>query len=450
MNKHPRIFVLSFFAGILYLLIGGPSMPVSIAFHDLGIDRAGQLKINDPDLRVIEVASGLHLPTQMTFLGLDDILVLEKNYGTVKRIINGNLSTQPLLDVDVANKGERGMLGIAVTKNKSHTYVFLYYTEARSFDGGPVVGNMLYRYELIKNELVEPKIIKSLPANSGPYHHGGAVSIGPDGLVYFTVGDIHGICEGEFINESCSAPDTQVENYPNGKIADGRAGILRFTQEGNTADDSGILGDTEPIDKYYAYGIRNSFGIDFDPLTGKLWDTENGPDWGDEINLVQPGFNSGWNKVQGIWQVENSERKGTLYSNPAQLTGFEGRGKYSAPEFIWNHPVGPTAIKFLSSPKYGKIYVNDLFVADSNFGNIYHFKLNENRTGFLLKGPLADKIAQTYKELDDVRFAGNFGIISDLEVGPDGLLYVLTYGSGKIFKIIPEYYTDKTIKNTVN
>ena len=123
----------------------------------------------------------------MTFLGLNDILVLVKNYGTVKRIINGNLSAQPLLDVNVANKGERGILGIAVSKNKSHTYVFLYYTESRSHDGGPVIGNMLYRYELINNELVEPKLLKPLPANSGPYHHGGTVSIGPDGLVYLSV-----------------------------------------------------------------------------------------------------------------------------------------------------------------------------------------------------------------------------------------------------------------------
>ena len=55
---------------------------------------------------------------------------------------------------------------------------------------------------------------------------------------------------------------------------------------------------------YYAYGIRNSFGIDFDPVTGKLWDTENGPGYGDEINLVKPGFNSGWGKIQGMWTTE--------------------------------------------------------------------------------------------------------------------------------------------------
>ena len=58
----------------------------------------------------------------------------------------------------------------------------------------------------------------------------------------------------------------------------------------------GIIGLHHPLDKYFAYGLRNSFTIAFDPITGRLWDAENGPEYGDEINLVQPGFNSGWNK----------------------------------------------------------------------------------------------------------------------------------------------------------
>jgi glucose/arabinose dehydrogenase len=410
-----------------------------ISYHDLGFDTVGILKLNDPDLGIKEVARGLRLPTHMAFLGLNDMLVLEKNNGTVRRIINGNLLPQPVLDVNVANKGEKGMLGITMSKNQSHTYVFLYFTESELLDGGRIIGNMLYRYELIDNKLLNPKLLMKLPATWGPYHHGGALSIGPDGFVYLSVGDIHGVCEDEFINETCSNPDTQVENYINGLKADGRAGILRVTQDGKIAGGHGILGKISPLDKYFAYGIRNSFGMDFDPISGKLWDTENGGDWGDEINLVEPGFNSGWSKVQGIWTVQMDGKKGKLAGQePDNLTNFEQRGKYSSPEFIWNQPVGPTAIKFLNSSKYGEHYKNDLFVGDSNNGRIYHFKLNENRTGLLFEGPLVDRIAYTDKALNKVTFAENFGIISDLQVGPDGFLYVLTYGSGKIFKIFPQ------------
>ena len=79
---------------------------------------------------------------------------------------------------------------------------------------------------------------------------------------------------------------------------DGTSGIIMITKNGIPVANSS-LGERVPLYLYYSYGLRNSFGIDFDPLTGKLWDTENGDDFGDEINLVEPGFNSVWSKVQG-------------------------------------------------------------------------------------------------------------------------------------------------------
>jgi glucose/arabinose dehydrogenase len=86
---------------------------------------------------------------------------------------------------------------------------------------------------------------------------------------------------------------------------------------------------------YYSYGIRNSFGIGFDPVTGKLWDTENGPSFGDEINVADPGFNSGWTNIQGVWQAgaESSEPGPVAPLHPNNLVDFGGRGKYKPPEF---------------------------------------------------------------------------------------------------------------------
>jgi glucose/arabinose dehydrogenase len=188
------------------------------------------------------------------------------------------------------------------------------------------------------------------------------------------------------------------------------------------------------LNRYYAYGIRNSFDMDFDPVTGNLWDTENGPTYGDEINLVKPGFNSGWNKVQGFWRP-NGEEKGTRDLQPSHLVDFEGKGNYSGPEFTWINTVGPTAIKFYDSDKFGAQFRNDMFVADVNNGNIYHFDLNENRTSLLLHGALEDKIADSPDELDGVIFAKGFNGIVDLQVGPDGFLYVLSNGS--VYKIHP-------------
>ena len=370
---------------------------------------------NDTSLRVETVSTGLVRPTSMAFLGPNDILVLEKNTGNVHRITNGQLLPQPLLHVNVATQIERGLLGIAVTKNGPTTYVFLYYTEA----GGGVdnsTGNRLYRYELANNQLINPKLLLDLPAipsnpNSVRFeHNGGKLVVGPDNNVYLVIGDV-----GSHMG--------QTENNANGPPPDGTGGILRVTQDGDAVIPNSPLGnDTDPtLNKYYAYGIRNSFGIDFDPVTGNLWDTENGPAYGDEINLVEPGFNSGWTKIQGSAQ--------TRQLDPASvLVNIGGKGTYRDPEFVWNQPVGPTALKFLNSEKLGKQYQNDMFVGDIINGNLYHFKLNEQRTGLL-----AGKVAANPQA---IVFGNGFGGITDIQVGPDGYLYVLSY-SGVIYRIVP-------------
>jgi len=387
----------------------------------------GQPIINDPSLKADLVFQELRNPTSMAFLGPNDILVLEKAQGTVQRIVNGNMLPKPVLDVNVASEGERGMLGIAIAKpttanGTTARFVFLYYTESNS----GVPENHVYRYELIDNKLINSKLILDLPASPGPFHNGGKVLIGPDKDVYAIIGDLH-------------YHRTQAQNIASGGPPDLTGGIIRVTQEGNPVLNS-PLGNTYPLNLYYAYGIRNSFGMDFDPVTGKLWDTENGPNYGDEINLVERGFNSGWAQVQGIWTPKGeigNENAGPLNLHPTNLVDFGGKGKYRAPEFIWFQTVAPTALKFLNSTKLGKQYQNDMFIGDYNNGNLYHFKLNQSRTGLVLSNSLADKIASTPEDAKPVIFGTGFdGGITDLQVGPDGYLYVLTF-AGAIYRIVP-------------
>jgi aldose sugar dehydrogenase len=392
--------------------------------------------IGDSALIVETVVEGLEFPTTMAFLGPNDILVLEKEKGTVQRIVNGKMLPEPILDVNVGASQERCMCGIAVsTNNPGHTYVFLYFTETESADrediteGNNPVGNRLYRYELVNDKLVNPKLLLDLPAIPGPRHNGGALIIGPDDNLYIPVGDIDGTYQGEEF-------ETLTQNYPDGADPDGRSGILRITQDGEPVSNGGIIGDETPMNLYYAYGIRNSFGINFDPVTGNLWDTENGPGEGDEINLVKPGFNSGWAQVQGIsTSSSNNNDQGFSVSD---LVDFDGRGIYSEPEFEWEQTLGPTALIFLNSDKLGSQYQNDMFVGSIVTGNIYHFDLNEDRTQLVLTGELEDKIAETRETgAEDIVFGEGFAGISDLEVGPDGYLYIVSLGQGKIFRIVP-------------
>ena len=155
-------------------------------------DGNGDVRLRDPNYSLEIVADGLADPTGMAFIGLNDILVLEKGKGTVQRIIDGQKQDEPLLDVNVNSEDERGLLGVAIAKNdsKSNPYVFLYYTEADGDDEGDPLGNRLYRYELIGNKLVNPKLLLDLPSLPGPAHNGGVVAVGPDNNVYVAVGDM--------------------------------------------------------------------------------------------------------------------------------------------------------------------------------------------------------------------------------------------------------------------
>ena len=386
-------------------------------------------RVFDSDLKVEEVVKGLEIPTTMAFLGPDDFLVLEKDKGTVVRVKDGNIMGEPLLDVSVANSIERGMCGIAVSNNGLNTYVFLYFTEIQGNDGDDKkgetpTGNRLYRYEFVDDKLVNPKLLLNLPAYPGPRHNGGAIEIGPDGNIYIPIGDVDGSFKPDF-------EATMTQNSPRGEIVDGRSGILRITQDGQIVG-SGILGNELPLELYYAYGIRNSFGLGFDPITGFLWDTENGPQDGDEINLVRPGFNSGWNKIYGFSASQNVD--------PDNLISFDGKGHYEDPKLVWTKSTGLTALVFFDSTKYGDQYTNDMFVGAVHNGHIYHFKLNDERDDLELSRALSDRTVEN--NFDSVAeenvFGSGFGGITDLTVGPDGYLYIVSIDQGEIFRIVPE------------
>jgi len=252
--------------------------------------------VDETNFAIERYSEGIEFPSSMAFLGPDEILVLEKNSGQVRRIVNGAMLKEPLLDLPVAVKDERGLLGIAVNKdNQNDTiFLFLYYTESSS-DGDDIEGidplvNRLYRYELIDGKLVNGKLLLDLPASTASHHNGGRITIELDENVYITVGDLQDPGQTQ-LNHI-----TTTQNIANSMYPDGTGTILGMTQHGNPVDN--ILGGSHSLELYYAYGIRNSFGIDFDPITNKLWDTENGPYFGDEINLVETGFNSGWRRIQ--------------------------------------------------------------------------------------------------------------------------------------------------------
>lgn len=372
--------------------------------------------IADGSLRAEKVIAGLELPTSMAFLDHDDIVILEKN-GKVRLVSNGTLQPNPIFNVVVRNESERGLLGVAIG-NISNTIktLFLYYTEP----DGNQTKNRIYKYEWNSTgNITGGNLILDLPGEPGPNHDGGKMVVGPDGMLYAVIGDLN--------------RDGMLQNNGEGPPPDDTSVIFRVDYSGNGVGNP--LSGAGNLSKFYAYGIRNSFGLDFDPLTGILWDTENGPADYDEINVVTAGFNSGWREVMGPIEVEGI--------STSDLVQFQG-SHYADPTFSWGQSIGITDIEFLNSTRLGERFAGNLFVGDINNGNLYFFTLNSSRTGLDFGGieGLEDLVADSNEEVNAVTLGTGFGAvtrgfgITDIETGPDGLLYVLTF-NGNLYRISP-------------
>jgi len=345
--------------------------------------------VRDANFVVEEYVEGLEWPTTMTFVG-DDIIVLEKNSGNVRLIKNGILQDEPIKKFNVSNLAERGLLG--VISSESTVYFFL--TENNSTLNS-VIGNRIYKSDWDGEELKNFSVIKNLPFGERGVHNAGVFTKGLDNKIYAIIGD-----------------------------AD-QKGILQNFHMGKSNNTS-VIFDINSNDPYYAIGIRNSFGIAVDPITGKLWDTENNDKMFDEINLVEHKFNSGWDPITGPGQPNEIK-------NLPQFKDY----KFSNPEFSWELTVSPTAIAFPSNSSFAN-YQNSIFVGDFLNGFLYEFKLNKERTGFIFNNPqLKDLVANGGDSLNEITFGMGFRGITDIEFGPDGFMYIVSIMDGKIYRILP-------------
>jgi glucose/arabinose dehydrogenase len=382
----------------------------------------------DPSLKAELVVEGLSSPTSMAFVDSSNILVLEKNNGEVRLVSNGLLQEKPVLKVDVDNTTLtccRGLLGIATLSQGINTEVFIYFSEAAK-DDSPV-RNKVYKYGWDGYSLVNPKLLLDLPAEPGPNHPAGKIAMGKDGFLYTAIGDLNNEGKLQNIADGPDPSDTSV--------------ILKISpHDGSAPVDNPFANAAKSypksqMDKYYGYGIRNSFGLAIDPVTGFLWETENGDKDYDEINLVKPGFDGGWKRLMGPISKSDVTKDG-LVIFPA--------GHYGDPVFSWSPSLGVTDIEFLSSHKLGLGYENNVFVGDIVNGNLYYFRVNDDRTGLVFDNPKiqGDLVANDDDELKGITLGTGFEGITDIETGPDGFLYVLTFdekkdGEGKIYKVLP-------------
>ncbi|MDX6404180.1 MAG: hypothetical protein QOH70_1635 [Blastocatellia bacterium] len=440
----------------------------------------------DPNLSVKTVVSGLSQPTSMAFIGNNDFFVLEKNTGKVQRVINGVIQNSAPLDLAVNSGSERGLLGIALHPNfLLNNYVYLYWTESSTgadstnlADVFQPLSNRVDRYlwngttltfdrNLIKLRAYQADANQPLRGN----HNGGVLRFGPDGKLYVLMGDNgrRGLLQN---NQLGPVPDDQFGG-PEPDDAHLTGFILRLNDDGSTPADNPFFNASTSltgqaaanIKKLYAYGVRNGFGLAFDPLSGNLWDQENGDDAFDEMNRVTAGSNNGWVETMGpvsriaqFKQIESTYGTSDLQQvrwppsliadTPAaalaRLYMLPG-AHYNDPEFSWKYPTPASPLGFVQGRGLGPQFEGDMFVGAARTflsgGFLFRFKLTPDRLHFAFTDSrLNDLVADNLDKFDiteseSLLIGRDFGITADIETGPNGNLFVVSNSNSAVYEI---------------
>lgn len=441
--------------------------------------------LTDQTLSVKTIINGLDQPTSMAFIGLNEFLILEKATGKVQHVYNGQLLT-PAADLAVNNASERGLLGIALHPNFPATpYVYLYWTESSTgvdtsnIDEVPLLGNRVDRFIWNGSTLTLDRNLihlRSLQQDAGQpsrgNHNGGVLRFGPDGKLYIVIGDNgrRGLLQN--VTNGGTVPDDQFGG-PEPDNAHLTGVILRLNDDGTTPSDNPFFNASTTltgeaaanIKKIFAYGVRNSFGMAFDPANGNLWTEENGDDSFDEINRVTAGSNNGWVQIMGpSTRIADYKSIETTYGardlqqirwSPTLIAGTPAQAisrlymlpgaHYTEPEFSWKYAVAPSPIGFVKGTALGSQLNGDMFVGASRTtlynGYLFHFKLSSDRQSIAPTDPrLQDKVADNLDKFDiteseSLLIGKNFGITTDIETGPDGNLYIVSLSNGAVYQI---------------
>src|SRR5882672_751166 len=493
------------------LLIGVSAALVALATRAPVSAQVAGPSVVAPSLTIRTVVTGLNQPINMAFIGPDDFLVLEKASGRVLRVVNGVVQGA-VLDLAVNSASERGLLGIALHPDfhvagaedeededrKANAGVYLYWTESltgadsSSLANVPLLGNRVDRFVWNGQTLTfDHNLIKlrSFQADAGQplrgNHNGGVLRFGPDGKLYVVIGDNgrRGWMQNLPCGPTATCPGPTVQDDQFGGPAPDNAHltgvILRLEDDGTTPRNNpffrvgaamgGEVGAN--IQRVFAYGVRNTFGMDFDPVSGTLWLEENGDDSFTQLRRITAGENSGWVQIRGpvsrIAEYKAIETSPAFFglqqirwpptniaNTPqealARLFMLPG-ARYRDPEFSWKFEVAPAGIGFLKGRGLGKQYSNALFIGGARTflegGQLFRFDLTGNRKSVRVSDPrLEDRVADNrfkfdITESETLLFGRNFGIATDIQTGPNGNLFVVSLTDGAIYEIfrpVPE------------
>jgi uncharacterized repeat protein (TIGR01451 family) len=445
-----------------------------------------------PGLGVRTVVSGLRQPTTLAFLGADDFFVLEKASGRVLRVKGGSVKGIAL-DLAVNSASERGLLGIALHPGfASNGFAYLYWTESATgadttaVEEVPLLGNRVDRFHWDGARLTFDRTLVRLRAQQTDAgqpargnHNGGVLRFGPDGKLYVLAGDVgrRGLMQNLPCGPTTVCPGTVVADDQHGGPEPDDAHlsgvVLRLNDDGTTPSDNPYAqiptvraGEADVnIRKVFAYGVRNSFGMDFDPFGGALWTQENGDDSFDEINRVEAGFNGGWAQLMGPsarvaeFKAIETSRGNSLQQNrwpPSSIADTPAEAlarlyvlpgsRYTEPEFSWKYAVAPSPVGFAGGAGLGAQFAGDLFVGASRTtllgGYLMRFELSADRKHLSTPDArLADGVADNADKFDlseseSLVVGRDFGVTTDIRSEPGGgSLYVVSLSNGAVYQV---------------
>ena len=325
-------------------------------------------------IRVVPLVRGLAAPWSMAFLPNGDMLVTEKP-GRLRIVRNGVLDPEPIAGTpQVVAMGQGGLLEVSLHPRFAENQ-FVYLTYSKSGTQGNTTALARGRFDGKALTGVQDIFVADAWSMAA-LHFGSRLAWGRDGTLFMTVGER---------NDRNRAQDT---THHAGKV-------VRLRDDGTVPPDNPFVGRTGFRPEIYSYGHRNLQGLAVHPETGEIWETEHGPQGGDELNLIQPGKNYGWPIA-----TFGREYDGRLITNEAYKAGME------PPVTVWVPSIALSGMAFYTGDKY-PAWKGSLFV-----GGLAGTQLH--RVVFSEGGPQGRE-----SMLTDLRLR-----VRDVRQGPDGLLYL--------------------------
>lgn len=354
-----------------------------------------------PTIRVTPVATGLANPFSFAFRKNGDILITERYTGKLRIIREGILQEADISGVPAVYSEvfRAGLMSIALHPDDD-AIVYMTYTKPIAVAGEPEQAVALVRARLQENRLTDVQEIFTAKGLDTAIA-GSTLLFTPDKKLFMSVGGAYVFAgTGEFAQDPAL-------HY--GKL-------LRLNDDGTAVADNPFVADGSYLPEVYSVGHRNQLGLAINPTTGELWASENGPQGGDEVNIINPGANYGWPLVSSSRQY-----RGDWVSSVKQQAGYED------PELLWWPSIAVSAIMFYGGDQFPE-WQGNLFVGSMVMGRI-------PGTGHLERVVFNSR-GQEIRRETLLREIGQR--LRDVQQGPDGFIYVLMdEEDGSLLRIEP-------------